>query len=111
MNAARAPTIAPANVLVRVLRSDPATGQPPSWQEFEVPFSPGQSVTGLLWTVNELLDGSLAYRVSCHRGICASCIMRIDGKQRLACVTEVVGDLQLQPALGTVIKDLVVEQA
>ena len=98
-------------ICVRVLRCDPAVGVDPSWQEYRVCVTPGTSVTGLLWTVNEELDGSLAYRVSCHRGICASCIMRINGKARLACVTEVVGDLELQPALGaTVIKDLVVEQ-
>jgi len=97
-------------VRVRVLRSDPGGGVEPYWHEYEVPLSPGISVTGLLWLVNEQLDGGLAYRVSCHRGICASCIMRINGKQRLGCVTEVTGDLDLEPALGTVIKDLVVEQ-
>ena len=99
------------HVRVRILRSPRFDGGEPFWQEYDLPFRLGQSVTGLLWTLNELLDGSLAYRVSCHRGICASCIMRIDGKQRLGCVTEVTGDLELEPALGTVIKDLVVEQA
>jgi succinate dehydrogenase / fumarate reductase iron-sulfur subunit len=99
------------SVRVRVLRSDPLAGEEAFWQEYEVAFSPGQSVTGLLWQINEQQDGSLAYRVSCHRGICSSCIMRIDGKQRLGCVTEVTGDLELQPALGKVIKDLVVEQS
>jgi succinate dehydrogenase/fumarate reductase-like Fe-S protein len=98
-------------VHVRILRSPPSASGEPFWQEYDVPFTPGQSVTGLLWTLNEVEDGGLAYRVSCHRGICASCIMRINGKQRLGCVTEVIGDLQLEPALGTVIKDLVIEQA
>ena len=60
--------------------------------------------------MNELCDGTLAYRVSCHRGICASCIMKINGKQRLGCVTEVTGDLILEPGIGKVIKDLVIEQ-
>jgi succinate dehydrogenase / fumarate reductase iron-sulfur subunit len=101
----------PPAVRVRVLRGDPLAGQDPHWQEYTIPVEPGQSVTGLLRTINEQQDGSLAYRVSCHRGICASCIMRIDGKQRLGCVTEVTGDLELQPALGAVIKDLVVEQS
>lgn len=93
-----------------MLRGDPSAGRDPYWQEYELPFSPGQSVTGVLWRINELQDGSLAYRVSCHRGICASCIMRINGKQRLACVTEVRGDLELEPGLGAVIKDLVIQQ-
>jgi succinate dehydrogenase/fumarate reductase-like Fe-S protein len=95
-------------VKARVRRSTPE-GQL-TWQEYEVELSPGESVTNLLWRINEALDGGLAYRVSCHRGICASCIMRINGKQRLACVTEVTGDLELGPAIGTVIKDLIIEQ-
>lgn len=99
------------HISVRVLRGDPSAGRDPFWQEYQIPFSPGRSVTGTLWLVNELHDGSPAYRVSCHRGICASCIMRINGKQRLACVTEVTGDIELEPAIGTVIKDLVIEQA
>ena len=101
----------PQTIKIRVQRSDPRAGQEPHWQEYEVPFKPGESVTGMLWLVNELHDGSLAYRVSCHRGICASCIMRVNGKSRLGCVFEVTGDLELQPAFpDKVIKDLVVEQ-
>ena len=98
-------------IRVRVLRGHSPDGSEAFWQDYDVPFAPGRSVTGTLWVINEALDGSLAYRVSCHRGICASCIMRINGKQRLGCVTEVTGDLELEPAIGTVIKDLVIEQA
>jgi len=102
---------APAQQIhVRVLRSAPTPGAEPCWQEYEIPLVPGESVTGLLRLLNEQQDGGLAYRVSCHRGICASCIMKIDGKQRLGCVTEVTSDLELAPAFGTVIKDLVIEQ-
>lgn len=102
---------APETIKVRVLRSDPAAGVAPHWVEYEVPFSPGHSVTSILWRINELFDGSLAYRVSCHRGICASCIMKVNGKTRLGCVYEVTGDLELEPAFPKkVVKDLVVEQ-
>ena len=97
-------------VRIKVLRGDPSGGESAFWQEYEVDLPSGESVTGALRRINEERDGSLAYRVSCHRGICASCIMRINGKQRLGCVTEVTGDLELQPAFGTVLKDLVVEQ-
>jgi succinate dehydrogenase/fumarate reductase-like Fe-S protein len=100
----------PTSVTVRVLRGDPGEPLDSYWQQYEVPFAPGRSVTGTLWLINELHDGGLAYRVSCHRGICASCIMRINGKQLLACVIEVTGDLTLEPGIGTVIKDLVIEQ-
>lgn len=99
------------HIRVRVLRSDPAAMTGPFWQEYTVPFAPGHSVTNILWIINETQDGGLAYRVSCHRGICASCIMRVNGKVRLGCVTEVTDDLVLEPAFPKrVIKDLVVEQ-
>lgn len=101
---------APGHVHIRVLRTDPTSGDGSHWEEFDLPFLPGESVTGVLWSINELCDGTLAYRVSCHRGICASCIMKINGKQRLGCVTEVTGDLVLEPGFGKVIKDLVIEQ-
>ncbi len=101
---------AAGTVRVKVLRGDPVSGQESFWQEYALAFEPGLSVTGALRLINEQHDGSLAYRVSCHRGICASCIMRVNGKQLLGCVTEVTGDLEVQPAFGTVVKDLVVEQ-
>jgi succinate dehydrogenase / fumarate reductase, iron-sulfur subunit len=105
------PDAGPSQISVRVLRFDPAEGGEPSWSEFETALVPGESVTGILWNINEREASGVAYRVSCHRGICASCIMKINGKQRLGCVTEVTGDLELAPAFGTVIKDLVVEQS
>lgn len=104
-------TAPPPTVHVRIRRGCPGAAQDPRWHEYELPFADGESVTGLLWRINELSGEAVAYRVSCHRGICASCIMRIDGKQRLACVTEVTGDLVLEPGIGPVIKDLVIEQA
>jgi succinate dehydrogenase/fumarate reductase-like Fe-S protein len=69
------------------------------------------SVTNVLYRINELRDGGLAYRVSCHRGICASCMMRVNGKPLLGCAATVTGDLRLEPVFpDKVIKDLVVEQ-
>ena len=97
-------------IKVRVQRRESRSAEP-HWQDYRLPYSPGRSVTGTLWAINDLLDGSLAYRVSCHRGICASCIMRINGKVLLGCVQEVTADLVLEPAFpDKVIKDLVVEQ-
>ena len=102
----------PGRIQVEVLRSCPAEGQGPHWARYaDVPIEPGMSVTNVLDRINQLMDGSLAYRVSCHRGICASCIMRVNGRPLLACSATVTGDLRLEPAFpDRVIKDLVVEQ-
>ena len=101
---------APRTITVEVQRSS-APGEPPTWSSYQVPIEPGMSVTNVLYRINELFDGGLAYRVSCHRGICASCIMRVNGKRLLGCTHEVTGDLKIEPAFpDRVIKDLVVEQ-
>jgi succinate dehydrogenase/fumarate reductase-like Fe-S protein len=99
-------------ITVEVLRASPLAGVESRWQRYgDVPIEDGMSVTNVLYRVNELFDGSLAYRVSCHRGICASCMMKVNGKRVLACSTVVEGDLKLEPAFpDRVIKDLVVEQ-
>ena len=102
----------PRRIRVEVLRSCPAAGAAPRWECYpDVPLDEGMSVTNLLYRINALFDGGLAYRVSCHRGICASCIMRVNGKLKLGCSETVDGDLRLEPAFpDRVIKDLVVEQ-
>lgn len=99
-------------VKVEVLRGSPAEGLEPRWVTYpQVPIDSGMSVTNMLFRINERFDGGLAYRVSCHRGICASCMMTVNGKRVLACTVEATGDLRLEPAFpDRVIKDLVVEQ-
>jgi succinate dehydrogenase / fumarate reductase iron-sulfur subunit len=100
-------------IQVKVQRYDPATGSAQHHETFDVRFDEGFNVTSILYRILEEHDGSVAYRVSCHRGLCASCLMRINGKPKLACCELVEGDLVLEPAfkdLRRVIKDLVVEQ-
>ena len=79
-------------VRVTVRRYDPRRDPAPYDETYEVP--------------------GIAYRVSCHRGICASCRMKVNGKARLACCYPVAGGdvLRLEPASPPpVIKDLVIE--
>lgn len=101
-------------IQVRVQRYDPTSGEQPHFDSFDVRFEDGLSVTNVLYRILEEHDGSVAYRVSCHRGLCASCLMRVNGKPKLACCEPVEEiDLTLEPAfkdLRRVIKDLVVEQ-
>ncbi|MBI2911913.1 MAG: hypothetical protein HYY05_07200 [Chloroflexi bacterium] len=101
----------PRTLRVRIQRFDPARDPEPYERTYEVPFEEGISVTNVLYRINEISGEAVAYRVSCHRGICASCLMRVNGHPELGCCTEVRGDLVLEPAFkDKVIKDLVVEQ-
>lgn len=96
---------------VRVQRFDPTRDREPFERTYEVPFEEGLSVTNVLYRVNEIHGDAVAYRVSCRRGICASCLMRVNGHTELGCCTVVHDDLVLEPAFkDKVIKDLVVEQ-
>ncbi|ABK42955.1 succinate dehydrogenase subunit B [Magnetococcus marinus MC-1] len=86
------------------------------WDEFQVKATPLTPVLNLLEDVKGNQDGSLTFRQSCRSAICGSCAMRIGGKTRLACKTqigEVVDEnntVQIAPQQNSpVLKDLVVD--
>ena len=77
------------------------------------------TVLDTLIEVREYHDGTLSLRCSCRSAICGSCAMRINGRARLACKTQVKsildegeGTITVEPAGNMpVIKDLVVDMA
>jgi succinate dehydrogenase/fumarate reductase-like Fe-S protein len=98
-------------VRVTVQRYDPRHDAAPRDETYEVPVDDTTSVTNVLYDINQRYGAGIAYRVSCHRGICASCRMKVNGKARLACCHPVTGgELRLAPATPpAVLKDLVLE--
>jgi succinate dehydrogenase/fumarate reductase iron-sulfur protein len=96
-------------VRVTVQRFNPEHDTEPRYETYEVPVRDTTSVTNVLYDVNAIHGAAIAYRVSCHRGICASCRMKVNGKARLACCHPVDGgEITLEPSMGfAVIKDLV----
>lgn len=101
-------------VRVKIYRYDPDTGEPPRMQDYTVPGGyEGHMVLDLLTNIKNEIDDSIAYRRSCREGVCGSDGMNINGKNRLACVTN-VKDLQqpivLRPLPGVpVVRDLIVD--
>lgn len=99
---------------VKIYRYDPETGEPPRMQDYTVPGGyEGHMVLDLLTNIKNEIDDSIAYRRSCREGVCGSDGMNINGKNRLACVTN-VKDLQqpiiLRPLPGVpVVRDLIVD--
>ena len=85
-----------------------------TWQTFEVPFEPGQTVLdGLRW-IRVHRDPSLAIRYSCiNANACKECMVRADGRTVYACTTRLVeGEMRLEPLPNkTLIRDLVTEIA
>ena len=77
----------PRTIGFEVLRYDPATGDAPRTQRYEVPFTDDISVLQALQYIKDHLDGSLTFRWSCRMAICGSCGVMVDGEPRLGCRT------------------------
>jgi len=88
-----------------------------SWyQTFTLTVSPQATVLDLLEIIRVDHDPDLTYRHSCHHACCGQCAVRINGVERLACVTHVAevhkknGEVLIEPLRGLpIVSDLVVE--
>jgi succinate dehydrogenase iron-sulfur subunit len=84
--------------------------------EFTVTTGPETTVLDALVDVQRTLDSTLAFRYACRVGMCGSCGMVVNGRERWACRTRLAA---LGPGLVTVrplyhlplIRDLVVDMA
>ncbi len=109
----RAPAGARKPRTFRIYRFEPASGENPRVDTFELDVaSCGPMVLDALIQIKGSVDSSLTFRRSCREGICGSCAMNIDGLNRLACTTAMEdlgsGQVRIYPLPHMpVIKDLV----
>ena len=62
---------------------------------------------GLIFIKNNI-DNTLGFRRSCREGICGSCAMNINGKNRLACLTKIEEKITIYPLPHMpILKDLI----
>ena len=72
----------------KIYRWDPDSGQTPRLDTYGIDLDAcGPMVLDALIKIKNEVDGTLTFRRSCREGICGSCAMNIDGKNRLACLT------------------------
>jgi succinate dehydrogenase / fumarate reductase iron-sulfur subunit len=88
----------------KISRYKPGQADPPRFQDFELSLGPSATVLDALEELRTHHDPTLLYRHSCHHSSCGTCACRINGTERLACVT-VVWDLDaeevvLEPLTG-----------
>jgi len=101
-------------VRFEIYRYDPDTGAAPRMEKLEVELEPtDKMLLDALMRIKSDVDDSLAYRRSCREGVCGSDAMNINGKNGLACITN-LRDLKepivLKPLPGLpVIRDLIVD--
>jgi succinate dehydrogenase iron-sulfur subunit len=87
-----------------------------SYQEFEVPRQPSQTVLDVVTYIQRSLDPTLAYRFSCRVGMCGSCAMTVNGVPRWTCRTHVdkvarddrleIGPLKNLPVIRDLVTDM-----
>lgn len=83
-------------IRVRVLTEDGEA----EWRSYEVPLDGDMSVLNALEYVHEHLDPWVYFTISCRHGVCGACAMRINGRKRLACQTELEDGLEIDPLGG-----------
>ncbi|MDA4125232.1 MAG: succinate dehydrogenase iron-sulfur subunit [Thaumarchaeota archaeon] len=76
-------------VRLAVQRFNPSVDSKPTFAEYRVPFREGMTVLDALLHARDYQDHSIGMRFSCRQASCGSCGMKIDGKARLACYTQV----------------------
>ena len=93
---------------VTLLRGPGSDGE--TWEQtYDLPEMPGASISALLQYISRHIDGSVAYYLSCRRGLCAACVVRVNGKNEMACVTLASDGMVIEPTQQRLmIKDSVV---
>ena len=97
-----------------IYRYDPDKDERPYMQKLEVELEPtDKMLLDALVRIKNDVDDSLAIRRSCREGVCGSDAMNINGKNGLACTTnlrELKEPIVLRPLPGLpVIRDLIVD--
>ena len=76
-------------VIFRILRYKRNRIDPPRFQDFSVQIEPDMSVLDALEKIRLEQDHTLMYRHSCHHSSCGACACKVNGKERLTCITKI----------------------
>jgi succinate dehydrogenase / fumarate reductase iron-sulfur subunit len=74
----------------KIFRYKPGAIDPPRYDTFEINIGLRTTVLDALEIIRVEHDPSLMYRHSCHHASCGTCGYKINGQERLGCVTNVL---------------------
>ena len=96
-----------------IYRYDPDTDEKPRMQQYRIDVHPGDRMLLDVLTRLKAMDPTLSFRRSCREGVCGSDAMNINGKNGLACLTNMKAlphTVVLKPLPGLpVVRDLFVD--
>jgi len=100
-------------ITVNVLRQKGPTDKP-HFQSFPLEIHPDEYVLDAIEKIWAFQDRSLTFRHACHHATCGACGMRVNGKEKLTCITSLHtvvknnGVLKIEPLRNfPVLSDLV----
>ena len=97
----------------KIYRFNPDVDQKPYMQDYHVELEPADKKLLDALVRLKAVDDTLTFRRSCREGVCGSDAMNINGKNGLACITDVAGlkqPVEIRPLPGLpVIRDLIVD--
>jgi succinate dehydrogenase / fumarate reductase iron-sulfur subunit/fumarate reductase iron-sulfur subunit len=100
-------------VTVSVQRSSDEKAAPARYETYQLDLGEKASVLDALFALQRTRCPDLAFRYSCRVGMCGSCAMVVNGRERLTCSTLVktIGDkLRVEPLRNLpVVRDLAVD--
>jgi succinate dehydrogenase / fumarate reductase iron-sulfur subunit len=76
-------------VTLNILRYKPGYIDPPRFQKYALELDGATSVLEGLEMIRLKQDKTLMYRHSCHHSSCGSCACKINGVERLTCITNI----------------------
>jgi succinate dehydrogenase / fumarate reductase iron-sulfur subunit len=98
-----------------IYRYDPEKDDKPRMQDYDVELDPHDRMLLDALVRLKAVDDTLSFRRSCREGVCGSDAMNINGKNGLACITnlkELREPVTLRPLPGLpVIRDLIVDMS
>ncbi|MGH7303693.1 MAG: succinate dehydrogenase/fumarate reductase iron-sulfur subunit [Candidatus Rokuibacteriota bacterium] len=103
-----------SSVTLRVVRW--TAGQAERLEEFRVAAAADTTVLDALVEIQRAQDSTLAFRYACRVGMCGSCAMVVNGRERWACRTRLAslgpGPITVRPLYHfPLLRDLVVDMA
>lgn len=91
-------------------------GEAPHFDKFDLEVNPDEYVLDAVERVWAYMDRSLCFRHACHHSTCGACGMRVNGVEKLTCITPIRdvttngGTLRMEPLRNfPVVSDLAVD--
>jgi len=98
-----------------IYRYNPESDDKPRMQSYDIALEPTDRMLLDALVRIKAHDDTLAFRRSCREGVCGSDAMNINGKNGLACITQIAGlkePVAIRPLPGMpVVRDLIVDMS